>query len=129
MTSEFLSELCVDKIVGTKWWRLEKPLVFYSHRIGREIVVPHDFVTDFASVPRLPFAYWFFGGVADAPAAVHDYLYRFPICSRKEADLIFDDANIVIGKPKYVRYPMYYAVRSYAGKWAYLKSEGKLDPR
>ena len=34
------------------------------------------FVTNFASVPRLPLMYWAFGGIGDEAATLHDWLYR-----------------------------------------------------
>jgi hypothetical protein len=38
-------------------------------------VVPKDFTTDFASVPRLPLAYGLFGGKYNRSGTVHDALY------------------------------------------------------
>jgi hypothetical protein len=40
-----------------------------------EIIIPADFVTDFASVPRLPFAYLLYGGIGNRAGVVHDALY------------------------------------------------------
>lgn len=40
-----------------------------------QITVKKGFVTDFASVPRIPFAYLMFGGLGKWPAVVHDGLY------------------------------------------------------
>ena len=77
--------------LGGKWWRLFEPFQYESKRAGL-IVVPSGFVTDFASVPRLPVAYWLYGSKANAPALVHDYLYREGHPGRKEADRIFLEA-------------------------------------
>jgi hypothetical protein len=48
------------------------------------IHVPHGFVTNFASVPRLPFAYLLFGGRGNRAAVVHDYLYEPPTAHPRE---------------------------------------------
>ncbi len=56
---------------------LIEPFVYESDTIGL-IVVPKGFVTDFASVPRLPFIYLFFGGIGDEEAVIHDWLYTAP---------------------------------------------------
>ena len=55
MTGKFLTELDV-KLIGDSQWELVKPLTFKSSRIG-VVTVPAGYVTDFASVPRLPVAY------------------------------------------------------------------------
>lgn len=40
-----------------------------------KITVKTGFCTNFASVPRIPFAYLLFGGVGNYPAVAHDGLY------------------------------------------------------
>jgi hypothetical protein len=39
------------------------------------ITVPKGFVTDYASVPHIPFVYEILGGIGKKPAVAHDYLY------------------------------------------------------
>lgn len=73
---KFLTPLNVEK-VNEKKWKLTCDLIYKSNTIGY-IIVPAGFVTDFASVPRLPFAYWVLGGRADAAAVIHDWLYTPP---------------------------------------------------
>ena len=64
--------------------------------------MPAGFVTDLASVPRLPLAWWVAGGRAARPAVLHDWCYqhhellladgsRVPV-SRSEADALFAEA-------------------------------------
>ncbi len=98
MKARFLSPLCV-KQVSEKNWKLMAPLGYWSAVICRLIVVPAGFVTDFASVPRLPFVYWFTGGLAQAPAALHDWLYRTRSISvtRAQADAVLSEAMIARG--------------------------------
>lgn len=117
--------------MGGRRWKLLAPLAFYSKRLGRVIIVPAGFVTDFASVPRLPFMYWFFGGKADRAAVVHDLLYRWgePLgISRWEADMIFLEAMEAMGMSFTVRYPMTWGV-VIGGWWSYGNLPGCLDHR
>lgn len=39
------------------------------------VTVPAGFITDYASVPRIPFAYLLFGGLGNYAAVLHDGLY------------------------------------------------------
>ena len=71
---KFETKLRVEKI-GERCWKLTDPLVYRSDTIG-VIIVDTGFVTNFASVPRLPFMYLLFGGVGDEAATLHDWLYR-----------------------------------------------------
>lgn len=87
-----------DSVSQSPKWRLIDPLIYKSARCGF-IIVDSGFVTNFASVPRLPFAYMFFGGRANKQAALHDYLYTFPHCTgcgktltRAQADRLFRGA-------------------------------------
>ena len=58
---------------------------------GRVVSVPKGFVTDLASVPRLPFVYWSVGGRARRAAGIHDYLYQThgDGIDRGQADAVF----------------------------------------
>ena len=71
---KFHSKLRVEK-ESERCWKLLEPLIYQSETIG-QIVVDAGFVTNFASVPRLPFMYMLFGGVGDEAATLHDWLYR-----------------------------------------------------
>lgn len=41
-----------------------------------QVIVPKGFITDFASVPRIPFAYLLFGSMGNYAAVLHDGLYN-----------------------------------------------------
>ena len=75
------------------------------------------FETDFASVPRLPFAFLLFGDRVHAAAVVHDWLvirlYRVRRMSWRECAVIFHEAMRALGAPFWQRWPMYWAVRFY----------------
>ena len=93
--SHFGGRLVVAQVArGT--WQLEETLIYDSDLLGRALVVPREFVTDFASVPRIPFAYMLAGGRAPGPATVHDWLYQHPDWDDRElADRIFREALAV----------------------------------
>lgn len=94
----------LDESGGQPRWRLHRPLALYSQSMNQVVTVPPDTVTDFASVPRLPFMYWFLGNTATRPGVVHDYLYKqgalngAPI-TRAQADQVFLDASDADGQP------------------------------
>lgn len=112
----FLSLLRVERArAGAGQWVLTADLAFSSAVLDRLIIVPAGFVTDFASVPRLPLAFLLFGGVADEAAVVHDYLYSTGVCSRKLADEVFAEASKACGVSAWRRGPMWLGVRLFGG--------------
>ena len=114
----FLDFLKVE-LINSSWskrtWRLLAPFryrtcVFESPHV---IEVPEGFRTDFASVPRIPIAWWAAGATAQRPAVIHDYLYRTNgLVSRIEADKIFLEALQADGAGWMHRHLMYWAVRA-----------------
>lgn len=76
MKIEFLSALVVEEI-DDGHWKLTEPFraLIKDDPYQRHLTVPAGFVTDFASVPRIPIAYELVGGRANKPAVLHDYLY------------------------------------------------------
>lgn len=111
--AKFLSELDARCIADNKW-TLISPLLYQSDIAGK-IEVPALFITDFASVPRLPLAYLAAGGTAHKAAVIHDWLYWANGCTRKQADEVFLEAMKVTGIPLWRRKLMYWAVRIGAG--------------
>lgn len=80
-------------------WALISPLIYDPAR-GRLVVVPVDFETDFASVPRWPVLYWLLGGTHTAAAVLHDWLYTPPYkVSRARADALLREAAGVGAAP------------------------------
>lgn len=63
--------------LAEKTFELAKPLYSNIMISGEwyECVIPEGFVTDFASVPRIPFAYMLFGGKYNRTGTLHDGLY------------------------------------------------------
>ena len=91
--AQFLTPLRVEQIDKDDWVLLDD-LVYNSLLLDRQIVVPENFITDFASVPRLPFVYWAAGGTAEAPAVLHDWFYRKGTeeVTRAQADALLFEA-------------------------------------
>lgn len=82
---------------------------------GDRITVPAGFVTDFASVPRIMWAWIPPMGKWSGAAIVHDYGYVVQDRPRAEYDAIFLEAMGVLGVPWIRRHLMYLAVR--IGGW------------
>lgn len=94
MKTAFLTSLDV-RCLGNKEWALLAPFVVVVK--GKLIRVPLGFVTDFASVPRIPLAFTLFGGIGDRAATVHDWLYSTGEVSRQEADEILKTLLVAEG--------------------------------
>lgn len=130
LKSEFLSPLYVRSFlpsVRRGWWAkfkisvfgenpfwvLTEDLSYRSAFLGETIVVPKGFVTDFASVPRLPIVFWLTGDCAHDAAVVHDYLYQTHLSeTRARADRTFLEAMKITGVPAWRRLDMYLGVRA-----------------
>jgi hypothetical protein len=98
-----------------------------------EAIVPRGFLTDLASVPRLPFAYLLFGGLGNKAGVLHDALYspwpgivvvnmhsREPVeVTREWADAVLYSALETCGVGWFARRMMYTGVRM-AG-WKFYK--------
>lgn len=133
-------------------WIVASPLKYWSELLNCLIVVPpwfetkepdsadkedSFFETDFASVPRVPFAYSLWGDRAHREATLHDFVYRedgtISIYSEEakgelgyraegavvilvrtlaysEGNDLFLEAMKSTGKPWYISYPMYVGV-------------------
>lgn len=104
--------------LGRAQWRTVGPLLYRRVEPPTAYIVPAGFVTDFASVPRLPFAYLLTGDTAHMSAILHDHLCRKLVPSEmtwREAADIFREAMADEGVPGWRRWLMYWAVRL-AGK-------------
>lgn len=113
--AEFITELEVKALQktdgGRSLWQLVHPLVYQSDILKEPVCVSEGFVTDFASVPRIPVVYLLMNDVGQPAAVIHDYLYRFHHCTRAEADAVLDEALKVLGVGWWRRKSMWAAVR------------------
>jgi hypothetical protein len=142
MDSGFQTSLHVNLKSGTdSIWIVDQPLKYWSELLNLLVIIPpwfeskepdstgepSFFETDFASVPRIPFAYEAWGDRAHREAVLHDYLYRIdsvPVVPYSIANSVFLEAMKSTGKSWYIRYPMYLGVVS-AGWTAYHKKRVK----
>lgn len=99
---------------GRPLYRLTEPLVVEIVLNGGlfRVVVPVNFVTDFASVPR--WLWWLFppDGPWRRAAVVHDYLYSQLGVSRFFADAVFREA-MTPDTGYWTQVAMFYAVRCF----------------
>ena len=111
--SKFLSgDLDADLIKESPpTWRLNEPVVYQSDVAGQTFTVPAGFVTDLASVPRLPLVYLLAGGTANEASVVHDWLYSTHVVPRAVADAVLREASAVTGVPAWRRWLMCAGVR------------------
>jgi hypothetical protein len=115
--SQFLSTLTGEWLDDVRF-RLTQPLIYQSDILKKEFPEIKDgileivagFVTDFASVPRVPIAYELFGDRAHHESVPHDFMYQTHIVTKHMADRIFLEAMVVRSKPVYIRVPMYWGV-------------------
>ena len=133
----FLNELRLIAEPGPRHtrplWRLLSPLAYQvgDDVCGFVVVVPADFVTDLASVPR-PF--WRIVPICDEeyrePVVVHDWLCTaYPKVSRRVADAILYDAMRVKGCCAFHLLTVYYGVRFGATWYAMWRRIGRLFGR
>ncbi len=92
-------------------WTLLAPLEYVSDLLNRVITVPTGFVTDFASVPRIPIAYLLTGDSGHEAAVVHDFLYTSHEVERDLADAVFREALLCGGEPGWRAWAMWVGVR------------------
>jgi hypothetical protein len=81
---------------------------------------PKGFQMDFSSIPRLPIVFTIFGDRAHREGVVHDFLYRkdsCPVVTFQQANQVFLEAMKSRHKSRGIRYPMYWAVCAFAGRY------------
>ena len=94
---------------GDQLWILEAPLLYVSDLAN--VSVPKGFITDFASVPHIPFVYDTLANMAQRPATVHDYLYSMCVVPRDIADKVLLEAMEISGVSWLKRRAIYLGVR------------------
>lgn len=117
--------------IADKVWELLNDFVCLVHTDDKtyQVIISKGFVTDYASVPRIPFAYLLYGGLGNYPAVLHDGLYgkcklvdvtdfdtkekiEF---TREQCDEIFYLGLLERGISKWKALPMYWGVRMGGG--------------
>jgi hypothetical protein len=117
----FQTKLEVEQVTdvgeeGRGRWELMTPLV-YKADSGVVYTVPTGFVTDFASVPRVPIAFWLFGDRGNEAATLHDWLYSGAHAglTREQCDGILKEALVAQGVPSWIAWCFYWGVRMGGG--------------
>lgn len=119
---KFLTELDVLDLSDCKEDRyiLQSPLVFDAD--FATITIPAGFVTDYATVPRMPIIYLAYGNRAHKSATLHDYLYRIgasPDLTRDRCDRLFKQSMLASGHARWIASGMWLGVRSLG--WVFYK--------
>jgi hypothetical protein len=112
MEVKFLAQLDVEERAGDYWQVLKD---FPCKCDDQLVAVPAGFVTNFASVPRVPIAYLLAGGIGNRSATLHDYLYTQGKFPRAWCDSAFLGALATEGVSWWRRTAMYAAVRAAGG--------------
>jgi len=109
----FDSPLWVECLTDKNWKILADFKATITGDISYQLVVPKDFETDFASVPRLPLIYELLGDSSQKPAVLHDYLYAMGgnDVNRQIADNIMLAAMLTNGNSWYQRWFIFAAIR------------------
>lgn len=114
--SAFLTPLrveCVDDLAcsGRGIWRITEAFKYYSELLGLVLTVEAGFLTDYASVPRVPIAYWLFGDTSHEAAVLHDWLFHHhEVCDEATANKVLLEAMEVAGIPSWRRAGIYAGV-------------------
>lgn len=107
----FLDPLVLEEVDATRW-RVAAECRYDSAVLGARLIVPVGYVTDLASVPRLPLAWLIAGDTARKAGLVHDFAYSYHFgATRATADLVFLEAMGVEGVPRWKALLMYLMVR------------------
>ncbi|MHC4061042.1 MAG: DUF1353 domain-containing protein [Planctomycetota bacterium] len=122
--SIFTENLIISPLPDGRTWVSRKA---FSYDVGEEgsgetIKVPAGFITDFASVPRLFWAFFPTWGKYGNAAVIHDYLYWEQSYPRERADEIFLEGMLVLGVEKGRAKLLYNAVKHF-GKRAWARNK------
>lgn len=111
----FPIELDVSPVPGTEdFWKINKNFVYIS-KAGTGIIVQRDFVTNFATVPRIFRNIVQPWGKHGKAAVIHDFCYFKRIYTRKRCDKLFLEAMEFSGVGYFKRHFMYRMVRLFGG--------------
>ena len=101
------------KRVKNHVWEVIGGFSIHIDRTNESIVIPNNFKTDLASIPRLAYTLFPRSDEYDLAATVHDYLYSIGKYPRKTCDNVFKDLLILSKVKKKIANLMYMAVRTF----------------
>lgn len=122
----FQSTLKVEQI-DARNWKLLETFIYDSDVVAQRIIIPAGFVTDFASVPRVPIAYLLFGGRANSAATVHDWLYTTGMFPKRQCDAVFYEAMRASGVRLDIAWWMWLGV-AWGGGRAWREHRADINP-
>ena len=96
---------------GAQLYQLTSPLMYASDVAGLVITVPTGFISDLASIPRIPFFYLLLNQIADEPGVIHDFIYSTALLPRAMADNVLREACLLIGISSWKVNLIYFGVR------------------
>jgi hypothetical protein len=97
-------------------WQYQEEHAFDSDVVGCRLIIPAGFITDGASVPRIPIAYEYAGGGKFFEAAgFHDLLYTTEKYARATADAVLREAILAMGYDEHFALAVFEAVRMFGG--------------
>jgi hypothetical protein len=112
LTPKFLDPLVLTEL-DDRWWRVAAEFRYDSAVARCRLIIPEGYVSDLASVPRLPLAWLLAGDTARKAGLVHDFCYSIhQPGNRALADRVFLEAMTVEQVPRWRRWAMYAAVRA-----------------
>lgn len=114
--SAFVGDLLlklVDDVVDAQW-ELLVPFTYQSDVAKQTFTAPQGFVTNFCSVPHIPFAAEFFCDRARRAGVIHDWLYegQVPGITREMADEVLREMCLLCGLPHWTAESFYLGVRA-----------------
>lgn len=125
--ARFLTRIQSEDLEGPQvgQWQLTSPLIFYSAKLGRHIVMPTGAIANSYSVPALlAFIVW---GIDRRPAFIHDHLYGGKEkVTRAQADAVILEACESVGIGWARRRVIFRGTRSFG--WAFFKGAADPDP-
>jgi len=105
---------------GRQLYRVIEPFIYESDVAGKTIIVPAGYITDLASIPRVPLVYRELEQLADMPGVPHDFCYSTGFLDRDTADLMLKEACLLIGLSAWKAQAIYWGVRI-GGKSHYMQ--------
>lgn len=114
---------------GRVFYKVLETVNYQSLKYGYCIKVFEGFLTDFASVPRVPFVYAVFGNDprSRGAATIHDAICRYQLVDRKTCDGIFLEALRDAGMSKWKSWIMWVAVRLFGGYGDTIPNDGLAE--
>jgi len=106
---------CRVEVIGKNLFKIIEPFEYHVGTYPSEeiISVPVNFITDFASVPRI---FWPIISPIDEhakAAVIHDWMYKYNYAKKSRCEEIFNEAMKVLDVPDWKRICIYWSVYTF----------------